>query len=227
MVAHFAMVDVASVTSASGVRLDGVRAYTDLVFGTYHKGDYDHRIVVLLRCTARQCVGQTVFLRPGVAALRGLVDLNGKGGVLDSGRDVEARGDWSTSLSGKGLAWPALVLEIEDERPAKGESRFGTKYDGSERHHVLQIVSLRRADAEDPQLAVLPTMDLYPSGAGGTVAYRLERGTRKQVLDIVGPEPPPTGHDSACLEPEPVDVRWVLAKGRFQRVDDLARRGCH
>jgi len=222
VVAQFAKTDVAKVKEASGFRLDGVSAYTDLVIGTYRQGAYDHRILVLLRCAAQQCEGTQVFLQPGAVTVHGLVDLNGMGGNLGAGPTVLARGDWNGELSGEGLAWPVLVLESTDDHKAKGESRWGKRYGGTRSQRVLQLVSLREADAADPRLAVLPTRDLYPSGAGVTTDYALARGYRKKVLDIVGREQRHLDHDSRDLKPEPVVTRWVLAQGRFQRVDDEA-----
>jgi len=226
MVAHFAPTDAKNVVAATGFRLEGVRGYTNLVVGSFRAGAYEQRTLVLLRCNERECRGQAVYLGAHPIKLRGLVDL-GKPGPLEGGPEVQARTDWDKALSGRRMRWPALVVEIIDERAASETSPFGHHYEGSERHHELVLVSLRRADAASPKIARLPTMDRYPSGAGTTATYRLARGHGRGPLEIIGAEQRHLDNDSACLEPEPVDVRWVLRKGRYQRVELDGLHGCH
>jgi hypothetical protein len=87
-------------------------------------------------------------------------------------------------------------------------------------------VSLRKTDERRPEILELSTVDLYPSGAGTTTSYTLARGSQRAALDIVGSEQRHLDHESACIRPDPVEVRYVYEDGRYQRFDPLLRTGC-
>ncbi len=230
LLASFFNVDETKIKSASGYRVTGVAAYTHIAIGSYQDtGGREQRIVALAKCDDHRCTGQRVWLGAFESHLHGIVDLAGKPGPL-RGTEVRAsRDDWTTSLPlpAKRTKFPALVIEIRDEEPGEGTTRFGGTYSGTERHHHLLVVSLRKADEKVPTVARLSTEDTYPAGGGTSTSYRLEKG-KQRALDIVGSEQRHLQKDSRCRRPEPVEVRYVLKDGRYEHFDAmLGRSGCH
>lgn len=227
--AHFFATDEANVTKATGYRLAGVTDYTEVIVGAYTENGHEQRVVALLRCGRRVCKGARVWLGPHETRLLGLVDLGGAPGPLGEGQAIDARTSWTTTLAGptRRLRFPVLVFETRDEKVTTGSSRFRKEVTGTERHQDLVLVSLRKADERSPKLATLPTVDLYPSGAGTTTSYTLARGSRRGALDIVGSEQRHLDRDLACIRPDPVPVRYVYEQRRYVRVDELLRAGCH
>jgi hypothetical protein len=218
------------VTEAITYRLAGVTDYTEVIVGTYTEHGRDQHIVAFLRCGARTCTTVArAWIGPYPFRLLGLADLNGKPGPLSGARDVKAQRSWEVTLSGptKKLRWPVLVVETQNEAAATGETRWGRKVSGTERHNELLLFSLRKSEARGPQIVRLPTADTYASGAGTTASYSLARGTRKDALDIVGSELRHLDNDSHCMAPKPVEVRYVYKDGRYTRVDSLSPVGCH
>ncbi|MBZ0237935.1 MAG: hypothetical protein K8M05_36820 [Deltaproteobacteria bacterium] len=225
--AQFFAIEEANVTKATGYRLAGVRDYTEVIVGAYTQNGHEQRVVALLRCGPRVCKGARVWLGPHETDLLGLVDLAGAPGPLGGGR-IDARSSWTTLGGGrKKLRFPVLVFETRDRKVATGRSRFREAVTGTEAHHDLVLVSLRRSDERSPKIATLPTVDLYPSGAGTTATYTLAKGSQRAALDIVATEQRYLDRDLACIKPEPVEARYVLVKGRYARVDPLLRKGCH
>jgi hypothetical protein len=222
--------DESVVTEAIAYRLAGVRGYTEVIVGTYTANGRDQHIIAFLRCGTRTC---TTVARDSIGPypfrILGLADLNGKPGPLGNGREVKARRSWEVTLRGPTpkLRWPVLVIETRDEQAATGETRWGKKMSGTERHDELILYSLKKTRARGAQLLRLPTVDLWPTGAGTTTSYSLARGTRKDALDIVGSEQRHLDNDSACREPKPVEVRYVYKGGRFEQIDPLRTSGCH
>lgn len=229
LVALFAHTEVSKVTAARGVRLEGVRDYQQMVVGTYHEGEWDQHVLILMRCGKTQCTGKTVWLGNEKPELQALIDLAGAPGPLDQRTriDLEHRGDWHLTLEGKGKKFPALVLAVREEKVTTGGSRFRGTVKGSERHHKLLVISLRKSEEAAPRIAQLATVDTYPSGAGVTSSYALVRSGKQRVLDIAGTSQGQIENDSACLRPEPVEHLWKFKGGRYEQVDDLLQRtGC-
>jgi hypothetical protein len=228
LIALFAHTEVSKVTAAHGVRLEGVRDYQQMVVGTYKQGEWDMHVVVLMRCGRTLCHGYRVAVGNAPFELRGLVDLAGKPGALGDGAHVSLRDNWHTRLSGKGLKFPALVVTTRDEKITTGGSRFRGEVRGSERHHKLLVISLRKSEEKMPRVAELSTMDLYPSGAGRTASFTLVRGKQRGALDIREVEQRHIDSDMACIAPDPVEYTWCFKSGRYSKFDDvLGRAGCH
>lgn len=229
--AHFFEIEPAAVTQVAAFDLTGVAAYDRVVVGHWETPEGQPRAgAVLLDCDARRCLGTRVWLGAGEVDVVGLRDLRGKPGPLGGPAMVSRHEDWPTVLRGPTARprWPVLVLETRDDKVTVGGSRFRGEVRGTERHHELVVISLRKADQRAPRILALRTMDLYPSGAGTTTSYRLERGGQRAGLDIVAREQREIENDSACLRPDPVEYRLVLTDGRYQKVDpDALRRGCH
>lgn len=223
-------IDESVVTEAITYRLAGVTDYTEIIVGTYTEHGRDQHVVTFLRCGTRTCT--TVareWIGPHPFRLLGLADLNGKPGPLGNGAEIKARRSWEVTLAGptKKLRWPVLVVETHSEEAGTGETRWGKKVSGTERHDELILFSLKKADHGGARIVRLPTVDLWPTGAGTTTSYSLARGTRKGALDIVGSEQRHLDNDSACMKPDPVEVRYVYKDGRYTQVDSLFPRGCH
>lgn len=229
MIVHFAGAKPDEVTAAHSLRLEHARPYTDLVVGTFHRGEWDHQVVILLRCTAKECHGRQVSIGNHEFELRGLVDLAGEPGPLGGPGRVELRNAWTRSLDAKGMRWPALIVTTRDEKVTTGGSRFRGEVRGSERHHDLYVISLRKADVDSPRIALFATLDRYPSGAGTSTSYSLVRGrgkpSRNAPLDIRGEQHFYIEDDSACLPPEPIELYWRFREGRYQPAGDLLGRG--
>jgi hypothetical protein len=229
MIVHFAGAKPDEVTAAHSLRLEGARPYTDVVAGTFRRGAWDHQVLILLRCTASACHGTSVSLGNHAFELRGLVDLAGEPGKLDGPGGIDLRHPWRRSLDAWGMKWPALIVVTREEKVTTGGSRFRGDVRGSERHHDLLVISLRKADLDAPRLARLATVDRYPSGAGTSTAYSLVRGPGKQrkgaALEILGEQSFYLEDDSACLPPRPIELRWRLREGRYQPAGDLLGRG--
>lgn len=218
------------VTEAITYRLAGVTDYTEVIVGTYSEHGRDQHVLALLRCGARTCTRVArAWIGPHPFRLLGLADLNGKPGPLSNDEEVKARASWQVTLTGptRKLRWPVLVVETRNEEAATGETRWGKKVNGTERHNELLLFSLRKAESGGPQVVRLSTVDLWATGAGTTTSYSLARGTRKDALDIVGSEQRHLDSDSACLPPDPVEVRYVYKDGRYQDVRSLQMTGCH
>jgi hypothetical protein len=222
--------DEGVVTEAITYRLAGVTDYTEVIVGTYTEHGRDQHVVAFLRCGTRTCTRVVRdWIGPYPFRILGLADLNGKPGPLGNGTEVKARRSWEVTLRGptRKLRWPVLVVETIREEAATGESRWGKKVRGTERHRELLLFSLKKGAGRGAQLVRLPTVDLWPTGAGTTTSYALARGTRKGALDIVGSEQRHLDNDSACMEPDPVEVRYVYKNGRFEQVEPLRTSGCH
>ncbi len=232
MLAHFAGVDPGRVVAVAGYTVEGRGHVTHVVVGSYRDREHEQRMIVLLRCGPRACHGKPVWFGPHPVRVLGLVDLEGAPGPLGGGTELRGRADWTGRRGAPGARarWPALIVETREERVTTGPTRFRKEVTGTERHHELVVLSLRTAEAGAPKLASLPTVDLYPSGAGTTTSYELVRGAgkgqRRAPLEIVGLEQRHLDRDLACIRPEPVPVRYVLTGGRYVRTAERGRAGC-
>src|SRR5690349_20610175 len=131
-------IDEGVVTDAITYRLSGVTDYTEVIVGTYTENGRDQHIVALLHCGTRTCKTATrAWIGPYPFRLLGLADLNGKPGPLSGGQEVKARRCWEVTLTGptKKLKWPVLVVETRNDEAATGETRWGKKVIGTERHN--------------------------------------------------------------------------------------------
>jgi hypothetical protein len=236
--AHFFSVAATDVKDVAGYRAPPGVDVTHILFGHFYEGAARQLVagVVLLRCDERECRGRHVWLNPADAEveIQGLVDLREPGPLGESRGLERARpGAWIELARDvrppRRWGWPALAIALRRRTPMTERSRFGGEVTGVHREEELLVLSLRAADEQQPELLRAQRVDLYPTGAGATTSYRLVRGSRGDVLDIVATEQRELESTSACLRPEPIEYRLVLASGRYERrrSDPWSPHGCH
>gem|GEM_PF-6009075 len=233
--AHFFSVAPATVRDVVGYKTPTGIPVTHVILGHYEKENQVWPGLVLMRCNDKECRGSHVYLHPPKANIEilGIVDLLAAGPVGErTSLDKGYRGQWvamdRSVKSPKTMAWPALMVKVEQRTRESDSSRFGGSVVGERRETRLILVSLRASEENAPQLLDTSLTDLYPTGAGTTTSYRLVSGEGKS-FDLVATEQRHIEDRSRCLNPPPVEYRLVFNGHGYQRQERgiWPRTGCH
>lgn len=216
--ATFFQVAPADVTKVAGFELPGGMHYTHLLIGQYTENGHAQNAIALMRCNSQQCTAQPVWIDPDsdVDTL-GVVDLASPGKVSELAVVDPPHDNWYGTLAGKGRRkWPALVVRTRHQEATTSSGPHGSASGIHATDHLI-LVSLAAADAKAAKVFDEVERDVYPTGDGVSVVFRLDRraGKRKPV-DVVGTVQRRLDHWSGCLEPEPFERRYIATKRRFQ-----------
>jgi len=212
------------VREVAGYELPAGGDFTHVLIGRYDHAPYVMTGAVLLRCDPTECQGRRAdFGAADTIDVLGVIDLEGAPRPFPS--RALGRGARYTKLPGKAPKWPALVVRTTERKAATSTTRSGKLVTGNEARARLYVISLAAIDRAS--VILQDTLDeRYPSGAGTTTTYRLERGESKTGLEIIATEQRHLDRDSRCLRPEPIELRFTLDGRHYRAVAPPERTGC-
>lgn len=210
-------IDEKAIAVVAGFELPGF--YNRVIVGTYRSGDWTMNAAVLMRCDDAHCKAKPVWLGNGTFEVLGVADLK-QSGALPTRRVELPRDRWFKPLGGYG-AWPALLVQTTTSKPITTKSYSMRDVRGSEVRTELSILSLARADADDPRVLREVVVEHYPTGVGQRTTFEVDKdalfATEQRSID----------NELACIPPKPTKTRYVLdARRKFQREAGPFHAGC-
>jgi hypothetical protein len=220
--ATFFQVAPGDVTKIAGYELPSRMHYTHLLIGQYTENGHAQNAIALMRCNRQQCTAERVWLDgDSDVDMLGVIDLaGGPGKVSELAVVTPSRGGYDAAIADKTRRkWPALVVRTRHQEATTSAGPHGSASGIHATDHLI-VVSLAAADAALAKVFDAIEREVYPTGNGESVVFRLERGKGKgkgKPLDLVGTVQRSLDQWSGCLEPEPFERRYVATKRRYQQ----------
>jgi len=212
--------DPKSIEKVETIRIENAGAYDRIIVGRYKKGEWSHNTALLMRCDSKQCLAEYISLGNGQLELLGAIDLAGASRPFPE--HARSKYDYKALDAGKRAKWPALLARVTTRKHGKSRSRYGGEIEGEVRDSDLYVISLAKADQDNPVVLRTVVDQHNATGAGYSVRFAVDKnGT------LLATEQWDIENRSTCLRPKPITVHYKLDEHRrFQRTTDLGHRGC-